>query len=183
MSVNFYDTLRKDRPAINPNKEIHGIDVPFRMVIASGSGTGKTHALCRLIWSMGKTFHEIIICVLSSDEPLYEMIADRLNTPKKTGIIFYERGEVPDIKSFQIVQQNGRTKRADNLQRLIVFDDLVLEKGANKMIEEFYIKGRKLGFSSVYISQNFFQIPRIVRLNTQYFIIGRNIQKKDSILF
>lgn len=179
MSVNFYETLKKGKPTINPNKALHGIDVPFRMLIASGSGTGKTHALCRLIHSFGKTWNEIIICVPSADEPLYQMLDERLNTTRHHGVHFYESGEIPDIMSFAVKQSDGRLKRRDNLQRLIVFDDYMMDKKANRMISEYFLKGRKFGFSSIYISQNFYQIPRDVRINTQYFMLGKNIQKKD----
>lgn len=179
MSINFYETIKKGKPAINPNKAIHGIDIPFRMLIASGSGTGKTHALCRLIHVFGKTWNEIIICVPSADEPLYNMIDERLNTPKHHGVIFHENGEIPDIMNYAIKQPNGKLKKRDNLQRLIVFDDYMMDKKANKMISEYYLRGRKLGFSSIYISQNFYQIPRDVRINAQYFMLGKNIQKRD----
>lgn len=190
-SVNFYNTLKKGKPTINPNKELHHIDIPFRMVIASGSGTGKTHALCRLIHAFGKSFHEIIICVQTADEPLYNMIDERLNTDKHKCVSFYENGEIPDIANYSTKQANGphgtagrsassvRLKKNDDLQRLIVFDDLMMNKGANQMIAEYYLRGRKLGFSSVYISQSFFQVPKVVRLNVQYFMLGKNIQKRD----
>lgn len=177
MSINFYETLKQKKKAINPHFDTHGIEVPFRMLIAAPSGSGKTHSLCRLIYEMGKCFHEIYICVLSSDEPLYNMILDRLPEGK---VRIYEKGEIPTLDQFSSIDpKTKRLKRNDKLQRLIVFDDLMLCKGANKVIEEFYIKGRKIGFSMVYIAQNYFAIPRNVRLNCQYFIIGRNILSKD----
>lgn len=179
MSVNFYETIKKGKPLANPNKHIHGIEMPFRMLIASGSGSGKTHALCRLIHAMGKTFHQIIVCVQTSDEPLYNMIDERLNTDKHKGVIFYENGEVPNINDYGVLQPNGRFKRIDNLSRLIVFDDLMMDKKANQIIANYFLRGRKCGFSSIYISQAFYQVPKVVRLNTQYFMLGKNIQKRD----
>lgn len=178
-AVNFYNTIRKGKPLPNPNKAIHGIDIPFRMVIASGSGTGKTHALCRLIHAFGKSFHEILICCATMDEPLYQMMDERLNTSKHRAVSFFEQGEIPDINNYSIKQSNGRLKKKDELSRLIVFDDLMMDKKANEAIANYYLRGRKLGFSSVYISQSFYQIPKVVRLNTQYFMLGKNIQKRD----
>lgn len=179
MSINFYKTIKKGKPTINPNIDKHGIGIPFRMCIASGSGTGKTHALCRLIYEFGKAFHEIIVCVPTSDEALYQMLDDRLNTPKHKGVIFYEDGEIPPITNYGVKDSNNRIKRKDNLQRLIVFDDYMGNKKANTEIKQYYLRGRKCGFSSVYISQNFYQIPRDVRVNTELFMLGRNIQKRD----
>lgn len=177
MSINFYSSLKRSKPAINPNYEQHGIEVPFRMVSSSPSGSGKTHSLCRLIYELGRCFHEIYICVLSSDEPLYNMIVQRLPEGK---VHISERGDIPTLDQFSREDpKTGRLKRIDKLQRLIVFDDLMLCKGANKVIEEYYIKGRKLGFSMCYIAQNYYAIPRNIRLNSQYFILGRNILRKD----
>ena len=173
--VNFYETIKQSK-SINPNISIHGISVPFRAIIAAPSGAGKTHALCNLILQMDKTFHEIIICVLSSDEPLYGMIEDRLGDSVK----FYEGGEVPPLSDFTIVDpKTKKIKRKDDLQRLIVFDDLVLNKKSNAIAQQYYIKARKFGFSMLYISQSYFQTPKMIRDNCQIFILGKNLLKKD----
>ena len=173
--INFYSHLKNQTKSINPNFNIHGIKVPFRMLMAAPSGSGKTNALCNLIYYMDKTFHEIIICVKSSDEPLYQMLDERLKN-----VIFYENGEVPPITNYSIKDdKTNKLKRIDKLQRLIVFDDLITDKKANIMANEYYIKARKLGFSMCYIGQSYFQIPKMIRDNCQYFIIGRNLLKKD----
>ena len=173
--INFY-SLTKSEKTINPNYEKHGIKVPFRMLIAAPSGSGKTNALMNLILAMDKTFHEIIICVKSADEPLYQMLDQKL----QNGVRFYEDGEVPPITDFSIKDAKGKLKRIDKLQRLIVFDDLILDKSANKRAAEYYIKARKLGFSMCYISQSYYQTqPKTIRDNCQYFILGRNLLKKD----
>lgn len=176
MSINFYNHIKKKETVLNPNYNSHGINVPFRMLIAAPSGSGKTNMLCNLVHIMNKTFHEIIICVKSADEPLYEMLDSRL----KGLVQIHESGEVPAITKYSIKDENtGKLKRIDKKQRLIVFDDLILDKKANNMAKEYYIKARKLGFSMVYIGQSFFQIPKMIRDNCQYFILGKNLLKKD----
>lgn len=173
--INFYQFVGKQEKKINPNYDIHGVDIPFRMLIAAPSGSGKTNALLNLIHHMDKTFHEIIICVKSSDEPLYNMLINKLKN-----ITVFENGEVPPITDYSKVdEKTKRLKRVDKKQRLIVFDDLITDRNANKLASEYYIKGRKVGFSMCYISQSFYQIPKILRENAQYFILGRNLLKKD----
>jgi hypothetical protein len=172
--INFYEFVKTEK-TINPYFNKHNISVPFRMIIAAPSGSGKTNALLNLISHMDKTFHEIIICVKSADEPLYNMLINKLDN-----IHIYEGGEVPDISEFsKIDEKTNRLKRIDKKQRLIVFDDLITDKSANKIAAEYYIKARKLGFSMVYLGQSFYQIPKIIRDNSQYFILGRNLLKKD----
>ena len=179
MKINFYETIKKKKTYINPNLAKHGIEVPFRMVIASGSGTGKSHSLCRLIYEFGKTWHEIHICAPCCDEPLYNMLEERLNTPKHKGVIFHENEEIPNLMDYAIIQPDGKLKQKDELQRLIVFDDYMVNKKVNKQIADFFLRGRKVGFCSVYISQNFYQIPRDVSVNTQMFMFGQHIQESD----
>lgn len=176
MSINFYNHIKKKETVLNPNYNSHGLNLPFRMLIAAASGSGKSNMCLNLIHIMNKTFHEIIICVKSGDEPLYEMLDTRL----KGLVQIHESGEVPPIETYSIKDENtGKLKRIDKKQRLIVFDDLILDKKANNMAKEYYIKARKLGFSMVYIGQSFFQIPKMIRDNCQYFILGKNLLKKD----
>lgn len=173
--INFYNLVPKGEKKINPNYGTHGIEVPFRMLIAAPSGSGKTNALMNLIVHFDKTFHEIIICVKSADEPLYNMLIEKLKN-----IQVFEAGEVPPITDYsKIDDKTKRLKRIDKKQRLIVFDDLITDRNANKIASEYYIKGRKVGFSMCYISQSFYQIPKIIRDNTQLFILGRNLLKRD----
>ena len=47
---------------------------------------------------------------------------------------------------------------------LVIFDDLVLTKDQSK-ISEFFSRGWKHGVSLIYLSQSYFDIPKMVRLN------------------
>lgn len=172
--INFYSLIKSEK-TINPNYKSHGLRVPFRLLEAAPSGAGKTHALLGLILACDKTFHEIIVCVKSADEPLYQLLDDRLGK----SVRFYEEGEVPPLSDYSIKDARGKLKRIDKLQRLIVFDDLILDKKANQVASQYYSKARKLGFSMVYISQSYFQTPKFIRDNCQYFMLGRNLLKKD----
>lgn len=173
--INFYNYVKKGEKVKNPNYAVHGIEIPFRMLIAAPSGSGKTNALCNLIYHMDKTFHEIIICVKSSDEPLYNMLIEKL-----ANVTVFENGEVPSIQNYSKVDETTkRLKRLDKKQRLIVFDDLINDASANRLASEYYIKGRKVGFSMCYIGQSYYQIPKMIRDNSQFFLLGRNLLKRD----
>lgn len=173
--INFYEYVKTEK-TINPNYGIHGIKVPFRMCVAAPSGAGKSNGILNLIVAFDKTFHEIIYCIKSSDEPLIQHLENKLGN----GVQIFEAGEVPLLETYSIKNPNtGRLQRKDKKQRLIIFDDLILDKAANKIISEYYVKARKLGFSMVYISQSYYQIPKMIRDNCQLFMLGRNLLKKD----
>lgn len=168
---NFYK-----RPALkkyltsqdNPNVKLHGLEkLPFRMVIVAPSGSGKSNFVLNLLekFSKGKgTFNTIHLICRSKCEPLYEYLEDR--TKKKVKILEGVES-IPDINSFD-----------KDLQHLVIFDDLVLEKNQQK-ITEFYIRGRKKGISICYLSQSFYKVPKTIRSNCNYFVILKLSGKRD----
>ena len=81
----------------------------------------------------------------------------------------------------QISIQEGLSKmpRIDDFVKkdnhLIIFDDLVLSKDLS-MVENVYIRGRKLGVSVIFISQSYFKIPKmtIIQIYLKTLIIVQN---------
>ena len=60
---------------------------------------------------------------------------------------------------------------------LIVFDDMIADmiqnKKLNSIMTEFFVRGRKLNISLVFITQSCFKVPKDVRLNTTHFFISK----------
>lgn len=173
---NFYSLTKKNKGFLNPNYDTHGFEVPFRAIISAGSGAGKTNFLMNLIYIMDKTFHKIIICCRSKEEPLYIFLKDKL----EGRVEIYENGEIaPLIQDTEETDKNI-IKGGFRHSKLIVFDDLVLEnKATQELMAQFYIRGRKSGYSCVYISQSFYAVPINIRKNSNYFILGRGLLTRD----
>jgi hypothetical protein len=157
---NLYEKIPKELldEADNPNFNSHHLKLPFRMCIVAPSGSGKTNFLCNLIglFSSGRgTFQTITIITRNKDEPLYKWITS---------------------KSDQIVIKEGLTntpaldKYDKDFNHLLVWDDLVLSKDLS-MVENYYIRARKLNVSVIFISQSFFRIPKIIRNNCSYMVL------------
>lgn len=158
--INFYSQI-KDTKKINPHYDIHKIEIPFRMLVCTASGGGKTNFILNLLYNMSDTFHKIII-VTKAEEPLYNLMINRL----KGQIEIYYEGQSPALQKLE-----------DNMNGCIIYDDQVMTKDNN--ITQTFIRGRKLGYSSIYISQSFFGTPKIVRQNVNYVALGRGINKRD----
>ena len=66
---------------------------------------------------------------------------------------------------------------------LIVFDDMIADminnKKLNSIVTEFFIRGRKLNISLVFITQSYFKVPKDVRLNTTHFFIAKILNKSE----
>lgn len=157
---NLYEKIPKELldKVENPNFNIHKLKLPFRMCIVAPSGSGKTNFLVNLLsmFSVGKgTFASINIITKNADEPLYKWIKG---------------------KSDQIVIKEGLTntppldKFDKELNHLVVWDDLVLSKDLS-MVENYYIRARKLNVSVIFISQSYFKIPKIIRNNCSYMVL------------
>jgi hypothetical protein len=142
----------------NPNFDIHGINMPFRMLIVGGSGAGKTQTFMNILHNFGNTFQNIFIITKNKDEPLYNFLVD------KTG------------DAVQVLEGIKSAPNLDDLdkeeQTLIVMDDLVLEKN-QQQLEQYFIRARKLNCSLIYISQSYYAVPKMIRQNLNYLVIKR----------
>lgn len=143
----------------NPNYNIHGIKLPFRMLVIGGSGAGKTQTFLNILHNFGNTFQNIYILTKNRDEPLYNYLSDKLSgdgLEVREGI-----NNAPDLDSLNKEEQT-----------LIVMDDLVLERN-QQQLEQYFIRARKLNCSLIYISQSYFAVPQLIRQNLTYLIIKR----------
>ena len=65
----------------------------------------------------------------------------------------------------------------------IVFDDMIADmhnnEKLNKIVNELFIRGRKLNISLVFITQSYFKVPQVVRLNTTHFFIMKTQNKRE----
>ncbi len=157
---NLYEKIPKELldKVENPNFHLHQLKLPFRMCIVAPSGSGKTNFLVNLIsiFSANKgTFQSITIITRNKDEPLYRWITSKSDQIQiKEGL-----SNTPPLDKFD-----------KELNHLVVWDDLVLSKDLS-MVENYYIRARKLNVSVIFISQSFFKIPKIIRNNCSYMVL------------
>jgi len=151
----------------NPHFDTHHIKLPFRMIIAGNSGSGKTQTLLNLLYNMPDTFENIYITTKNKDEPLYNYLEDKL---KEQGLKITEGLEnLPDLDSMDKEQNT-----------LIVLDDLVNEPAKQQRpIADYFIRARKKNCSLIYISQSFYQVPKLIRDNITYLIIKQVSSMKN----
>ena len=68
-------------------------------------------------------------------------------------------------------------------KKLIVFDDMIADIMTNKkfqaIIKELFIRCRKLNISLVFITQSYFFVPKVVRLNSTHYLIMKINNRKE----
>ncbi|GMF31226.1 unnamed protein product [Phytophthora lilii] len=133
------------------------------MVVASPSGSGKSNTVLYIIALLSKCFTKIVIAT-KEDETLYDHLKDTVDN-----VEILLNGNIPSIKDYD-----------NETSKLIVFDDMVMEgRKVQNQISEFYIRARKCGWSMIYVSQVYYGIPKTIRVNAQFCVLGRHLTKKD----
>ena len=70
-----------------------------------------------------------------------------------------------------------------NRKVLIAFDDMIADMINNNkldsIVNELFTRGRKINISIVFISQSYFKVPRLVRLNTTHSFIMKIPNKRE----
>ena len=169
---NFYERVPKpvDKKKVNPNFDVHGIDVPFRMLIVGASGSMKTNTAMDIFQKFSGTFDEITVVCRNKDEPLYNLLADTVSDDQLTMIEI----EGDDLSSIPTL--SGQNSQSPH--KLVIFDDLCLVKN-QKVIEEFFIRSRKLNISCMYLTQSYYASPKNIRINCQYVILKKIDSQRD----
>ena len=71
----------------------------------------------------------------------------------------------------------------EKTQSIIVFDDMIADMFNNRKLNsvetELFIRGRKVGFSIVFITQSYFKVPKDVRRNSTHFFIMKIPNKRE----
>ena len=111
------------------------------------------------------TYDNIYIFCKCKDEPLYRYLAD-----KSKGLIevFENLEKLPALNDLNACKQT-----------LIIFDDMVTDIKKHPIISEYFIRGRKKGASIMFLSQSFYNTPKIIRQNVNYVVILKLGGKRD----
>jgi hypothetical protein len=144
----------------NPNYDMHHFDTPFRSLVVAPSGSGKSNFITNLIslFCKGKgTFDSIFIFCKSRDEPLYQFLGDK------------SKGLIEIHESLEKLPALNDLKTSE--QTLIIFDDFITDIKKFPIISEYFIRGRKRCCSLMFLSQSYFNTPKVIRQNINYCVV------------
>jgi len=159
--TNFYSLLPKEKQQLPKGYKQHFIDKCSRLLFVGASGTGKSNTLLNFIEKSSGEFFKIIICSFSTtDETLYNYLQSKIPDVELIN-------NIDDVPSVQEFDDNDKNK-----SKLIVFDDFIcLSKKQMKVLEDYAIGSRKFGFTTVYISQNYTSVPKVISRNCNYIFL------------
>ena len=161
--TNYYEKLPnnlKRENKLDKNYKKHHIQPTSMICIICGTGSGKSNAVVNLInHQSGKYYSIIIFNPVSTDEPLYSLLKQKMPDVE----LINDIEELPSLSEFEDDKDH---------EKLLVVDDFInLPKKEFKKINEYFTGGRKHGFTVVCMAQNYVSIPKTVTRNCQYFLM------------
>ena len=175
--IDWYKIIPKEflNNTENPNYDYHKLKTPFYGLISGNSGSGKSQMLLSIIKAFSDktknkkkqgTFYDIWIFVKSADEPIYKWL----------------KTISPNIHILEDINKLDIDKNFDkDLNHLLVFDDMVLEKNQKPMNDAF-IRARKKNISCLYLTQDFHKVPTTIRRNCRYLFIMKLAGNRETML-
>ena len=140
-------------------------DHPYRILIISGSGSGKTNALLNLINNQ-PDIDKIFLYAKDPYEAKYQFL---INKRESTGLTHFNdpKAFIEYSNDMQDVYKNIDECNADKERKiLIVFDDMIADmtnnKKLNSIVTELFIRVRKLNISLVFITQSYLRFQKML---------------------
>ena len=135
-------------------------ETPGRIIIVGSSGAGKTNVVLNLIYDM-LPWTRLYVYAKDLTEPKYEELRMACEAAQ-AGV-----GEFATFDSDNIISPDDLDPTEQNL---IIFDDFCLDKTTLPTISELFIRSRKKNATIIFITQSYYQTPKIIRLNSTCFI-------------
>lgn len=184
--VNLYNQLParlKQTTQTYPNYNKIKISIPNRILLVAPTGEGKTNLALNLILLMGCFTKIYIFAKCHDSEPLWlwfievirkveAIVSKKARRPIEIlKVISADLEDLPEVEDFDSNQQN-----------LVVFDDMITETDKSKLkrMSDLWIRGRKQNISTMYLSQNYFDIPKTMRKNNGILILKSLGTERDK---
>jgi len=156
---NFYTEIKQEKQREDKNFKNHLILPNARIGLIGGSGSGKTQFLLNFLDRAGPKFYAIYIFTTDIEEPLLNLL--KIKIPEV--FITNDINDIPNLEEFDDDKKN---------EKLIVFDDFItLNSKEMVKIDKYAIAGRKFGFTSLYMVQNYKQLSKNISRNLNYIAI------------
>jgi hypothetical protein len=144
---------------------------PFRLAVAGSSDSGKTTMIINLLMGNKKAEEDgeryilcdaILLVGRYLNEPKWTIVQNFFNELQENGEdVSFTRipyTEIPDVEEFD-----------SETATVVIFEDLMdAPKKVQEKITGYFTHGRHKNVSSIYVSQRFFSIPKVIRENVNY---------------
>ena len=170
---------------------------PFMCLMVGGTGSGKTYLLFQMLTTPGVLDYErLVILTTTPNQAYFQFLKHGFENNLTKPIInklfeLYSRGETTgsiDVLCQETAKLEGVTDRQtipvvltkeitdleqvnpDQIKTMVIFDDCVTERNQSAQCQLF-TKGRHMNCHSIYLTQSFYDVEKIIRKNATVFIL------------
>ena len=171
--IRFDDVIKEERKQHNPIQPKTS-DHIYRILIISGSGSGKINSLSDLI-NQQPAIDKVFLYAKDPYKSKYQFL---INKHKNTGIKYFNDSKafIEYSNDMNDIYKNTEEYNSNKKRKtLTVFNDIITDMLCNKRryttVAELFPIGRKLNISYVFITQSYFAIPKNIRVIPMHFFI------------
>jgi hypothetical protein len=146
---------------------------PTNILISGHSGCGKTNLLLNLIYDL-LFWDNLYIYAKDLEEHLYVDLVE--NCEKASSIEEFDYEFENDLTNAKSIDEMDRSSH-----NLVVFDDFCTDAPSMNKIKEYFIRGRKMNCTCIFISQDYFSVPKIIRLQCSYFCMFKSRDDREIL--
>jgi hypothetical protein len=151
---------------------------PCRVLIAGASGSGKSQLTANIIMKGWIPFDKIVLCAKNPDQEVYEELEAHIADVA-------EENELDPKDLFQIVTDVNDVPKVEDFDKskktLLAFDDFITSSKDLPKISDFFVRARHKGVSPFFLTQDFYQVPLIIRRNCNYFFLFGGMSERDLV--
>lgn len=149
-------------------------ETPSRILIIGQTGSGKTNLLLNLIYDL-LPWTKLYVYAKNLHEDKYKSLQEVCREAEKK-----QRQQFAKFDSSEesIVAVDDLDPKEHNL---LVFDDFLTDFAAQSKIADLFIRGRKHNATIIYLTQSYFNTPKLVRLQCNYLILFKPSDDRDAL--
>src|SRR5277367_2886094 len=189
----------------------HHENIPenLRALLIGSSGSGKSTLLLQVIITPDfLDFNSLTIVTPTKDQPIFQFIKhgfeNKLSKEVLSGILLsqtsFQDSLIPDICrsvaevfppstspiAVKIIDNMDEIPHPDDLPKdkkhLVVFDDIITLPNQSA-VESYFVFGRHNNINVIYLSQSYFDLNRIIRLNSNFLILFKLSQRNLTDIY
>ncbi len=155
--IKKYESKKQQK---NPIRNVLAPETPSRLLLCGPSGCGKTNLLLNLIYDL-LPWSRLYVYAKDLNEEKYCQLREACEKVQQID------------EEFDFTFETNCKLNVDDLDpdehNLIVFDDFVCDKTDSENISELFIRGRKKNATLIYLTQSYYDTPKVIRLQCNYF--------------
>lgn len=154
----------------------------YRWMVTGPSGTGKTNLVISSLLQTQIKFDHLWLVVRSPNQPKYVLLLKWINSLERA---FKEKtGE--DVSMVTVITAPEDLPPLEDLEKsinnLVLIDDMVMASNQD-VFEDYFVRSRHYGTSLIYLTQDYYKVPIIIRRQCNYIsIFGVNSKQELDLV-